>query len=113
MYMEPLRNGKLTRFADGARFPLPYFHSLHFLTPYTLNLHLGFLNFTLKVGKKKNGWGDAFILGGGHFKIVFGTQRSMCAQARTMLRSLGIHPLRTKGTGNPEILNLPDLNDYA
>lgn len=27
MHVEPFRNGKLTRFADGARFPLPYFHS--------------------------------------------------------------------------------------
>lgn len=88
--------------------PLSSFpHSLHPQSPFRL------LKFHLESGEKKNRWGDAFILGGGHFKIVFGTQRSMCAQAGTMLRSLGIHPLRTKGTGNPEILNLPDLNDYA
>lgn len=38
----------------------------------------------------------------------------LCVQkSAQMLRSLGIHPLRTKGTGNPETLYFLDLNDYA
>ena len=71
MHVEPLRNGKLTRFADGARFPLPYFHSPNSSFPHSLHPQSPFRLFKFHLesgggGAHLNGY--AFILGGGHFK---------------------------------------------
>lgn len=51
-----------------------------------------------------------FLEGGAlHKPSIFSV---LCVHESTqMLRSLGIYPLRTKGTGKPEMLNLPDLSD--
>lgn len=84
-------------------------HSLHLRSPLRL------FQFHLEGEKRKAGDlnGYAFILGRGHFKISLVLSVLCAHKPAQMLRSLGIQPLRTKGTGDPEILYYPDLNDYA
>lgn len=103
MHVEPLRNGKLTALQMVPDFHSPnssFLHSLHPQSPFRL------FKFHLESGGKKGGGvghlnGYAFILGGGHFKIVFGTQGSMCAQARTNAQVLRNPSIKDKGNWKP------------